>query len=264
MLIGASKAASSSLATHLLASRGVHLACPPGATLRLKRKRPTGCSADVYEEECHGAGAGREVHLYDQKSSATECARQERQMAAAVTQRLGAPGAVGYGAVLHYTPHYLYEPSVPERVERSFRHLDAAVAAPLHPARTLTRRRSPTASAIVSAPSSSRTTCSSRRSSVAACSRTGTPRTRMASARADGDGWARSTRRYCRLAKPVYYRWVRPTVGLQQFSALRAAQCSTRNASYTPTVKRTAVRGPPPALSLVRPPQGTARTGSDR
>ena len=92
---------------------------------------------------------------------------------------------------------------------------------------TLTRRRSPTASAIGSAPSSSRTTCSSRRSSVAACSRTGTPRTRMASARADGDGWARSTRRYCRLVKPVHYRWVR-TCTSAVFSVTSCAMFNTQ------------------------------------
>ena len=45
------------------------------------------------------------------------------------------------------------------------------------------------------------------------------------------------------------------------FSVTSCAMFSTQRKLKTPTVKRTAVRAPPPALSLVRPPQGTARTG---
>lgn len=129
MLIGASKAASSTLATHLAANRGVHIACPLGNVHKVKR-RANG-SVILYEEDCDGRGAGREVHLYDQKmenGDAAEYARRERQIAAAVKQRLGAPpGAVGYGAVLHYTPHYLYDPAVPGRVKASFAHLGASL-----------------------------------------------------------------------------------------------------------------------------------------
>ena len=132
MLIGASKAASSTLAAQLAANRGVHIACPVGAAHRLRRH--SNGSVVIYEEECAGSGAGREVHLYDGvergHGDATEYAKRERQIAAAVTQRLGAPaGAVGFGAVVHYTPHYLYDPAVPTRMRASFGHLGGSLPA---------------------------------------------------------------------------------------------------------------------------------------